>query len=253
MEYTLKNQSAMSITHFQESPPKESELSNLTTGENVDENNTKENAVNRKTDINGGLTSPQVTNGAPSPRNTLNSETYALILGYKDDDIEELKKCIQSCKETIFNPFTLIKGFLRVERGHRFKEVDRKIVHFQNILQNYGRLPFGADSSKQPQELDGNKDDPKNLIGLYLEVYVLKIRLMAWTSQITGLKKYSSEFTSFTPSQHDIDPEEYLQRLVDEYEVKINKCEMVLQGASLAFQMVHEGQAYFTVLFWDQI
>lgn len=231
----------MTITHFQKPPPRGSALSKSTTTGASDGNNPTNGVVaNGIVDPKRGLTNADVANGPPSPLNASTSETYALLLGYKDTDVKKFKDCIQSCKETIFNPFTLIKGFLRIERGHRFKEVDRKIVHFQNTLQNYGRLPFGADGLKEPQKQEGNDEDPKNLIGLYLEVYALKIRLTAWTSQIMGLKKFGSEFSSFTTSHLEIDPGEYLQRMVDEYEVKINKCEMVLQGASLAFQMVRK-------------
>jgi hypothetical protein len=32
--------------------------------------------------------------------------------------------------------------------------------------------------------------------------------------------------------------------MVDEYDIKINKCDMVLQGASLAFQMVRESPSF---------
>jgi hypothetical protein len=202
----------MTITHFQEAQP---------------------------TPPSSNTPSGGAVSGAPPPRKPLTSETHALILGYKDADIASLKRCLQNCKESIFNPFTLIKVFLGIERSHRFTEVNRKIVNFQNILQNYGRLPFGSDGSGQPQDSGkGSEEDPKNLIGLYLEIYTLKIRLMAWSTQIAGLKKYTSDFLSLTTGRPDIDPEEYLQRMMDEYEVKINKCEMVLQGASLAFQMV---------------
>lgn len=79
-----------------------------------------------------------------------------------------------------------------------------------------------------------NEQDPKNLIGLYIGVCGLKNQLTAWKSQIVGFQKWVSELGT----REDIGPGEYLQRLVDEYEVKINKCDLVLQGASWAFQMV---------------
>jgi hypothetical protein len=211
----------MTITHFREAPP---------------------------TPPSSNTPSGGTASGTPLPQKSPASETYALILGYKDAEIANLEKCLQNCKESIFNPFTLMKAFLGIERGHRFKEVDRKIANFEDILQNYGRLPFGADGSGQPQDGgEGSEEDPKNLIGLYLEIYTLKIRLMAWSTQIAGLKKYTSDFLSLTAGRPDIDPEEYLQRMVDEYEVKINKCEMVLQGASLAFQMVRKKNPHFLI------
>lgn len=205
VEHTLKHQTAMTITHFPKSPP----------------------SPNKSTET---LPSSQ-------PSEIPNSATYALILGYQDADITSLRSCLEKCKESIFNPFTLIKAFLSVERGHRFTEVNCKIVQFQNILQNYGHLPLGAEAAGQVQD-EGSEQDPKNLIGLYLDICTLKNRLMAWNMQIVGFKKFASDFISFTTGRPDIDPEEYLQRMVDEYDIKINKCDMVLQGASLAFQMV---------------
>ncbi|GJC96163.1 hypothetical protein CH63R_01894 [Colletotrichum higginsianum IMI 349063] len=38
-----------------------------------------------------------------------------------------------------------------------------------------------------------------------------------------------------------IDSREYLRRLMEEYDIKIIKSDLVLQGASLAFKMVHGG------------
>lgn len=167
------------------------------------------------------------------------SETYAVILGFKDDDTAILKKCLQDCKQSVFNPFTLIKAFLRVERRRRFREVDRNIVRFQDILQDYGSLPLGADAvSEVKNGGGGNMEDPKNLIELYLGICTLKNRLMAWNTQIKRLKSHAGEFSSFTTGRSDINPEVYLECMMDEFDVKINKCDMALQGASLAFQRV---------------
>jgi hypothetical protein len=177
---------------------------------------------------------PAVSNAQQSPHG---SKTNALILGYDDVDIEELILPLISCKESIFAPFTLIKAFLHVERKRRFKEVNNKIAKFQSILQNYGRLPVGEEEKDQDNSGD-NAQDPKNLIGLYISVCTLKNQLTAWKTQIASFQAHASDFAVPVGEQPDIDPEEYLQRLVDEYEVKINKCDLVLQGASLAFQMV---------------
>lgn len=167
------------------------------------------------------------------------SRTNAIIFGYEDTDIDDLVLPLQNCKESIFSPFTLIKAFLHVERKRRFKEVNHKIYQFQSILQNYGRLPIGEEDRDQGNG-GGNAQDPKNLIGLYIGVCTLKNQLTAWRTQIAEFKSYASDFAVPSGEQADIDPEEYLQRLVDEYDVKINKCDLVLQGASLAFQMVRD-------------
>jgi len=119
------------------------------------------------------------------------------------------------------SPFTLIKAFLKIERDLRFEELDDKISNFVNILKNYGS--------------EDSEATPKSMIDLYLEMGTLKLRLMTWSAQIADLKTHVDDFAEV---KTDIDPDEYLRRLVQEYEVKINKCEIVLQGASLAFQMV---------------
>ncbi len=141
VEHTLKDQSAITITHFREAPPT-SPSSNKPSG--------------------------GTASGTPPPQKPPASETYALILGYKDADIASLKKCLRGSKESIFNPFTLIKAFLAIEQGYRFTEVNGKIVDFQRILQNYGRLPFGEDGPTGLQDGgEGSEEDPKKLIGLY--------------------------------------------------------------------------------------
>lgn len=174
---------------------------------------------------------------APPGQILSGSKTSAIILGYDDSDIEKLLVPLEGCKNSIFCPFTLIKAFLHVERQRRFKEVNHKIAMFQSILQNYGRLPVGEEDSGQTSK-GGNSQDPKDLIGMYISVCTLKNQLTAWRTQIVGLKGFVGDFEGPVGEQVDIDPAEYLQRLVDEYELKIDKCDMVLQGASLAFQMV---------------
>ncbi|GKT78207.1 protein kinase [Colletotrichum tofieldiae] len=184
--------------------------------------------------------------------------------------MEELKSRLKKCKQSITSPFTIIKAFLYVEKKRRFREVNDKITAFQYILQNYGRVPIGnesaLDNSSSSEEYDGSRghprhvvekglrkyregksrnsylrasaNDPKNLIRLYLDVCTLKNALTAWNSQIRAFRDEVEHDEFGAASQIDIDPREYLRRLMDEYDVKIDKCDLVLQGASLAFQMV---------------
>lgn len=181
-----------------------------------------------------------------------------MILGYDTADTRELIGRLSGCKKSSFSPFTLIKAFLYVERKRRFREVNDKITAFQAILQNYGRLPVGQDRSVKADHhrmMPGrdagsrknlknesmrrtmrNPEDPKTLIRLYLDVCTLKNALSAWRAQLEDFKTHAG--ADFDDTNADIDPVEYMQRLIDEYKVKINKCDLVLQGASLAFQMV---------------
>ncbi|GJC79025.1 hypothetical protein ColLi_01863 [Colletotrichum liriopes] len=208
--------------------------------------------------------------GRSDSATSIPDNTHAIILGYDDEDVEELKSRLKKCKQSIISPFTIIKAFLYVEKKRRFREVNDKITAFQYILQNYGRVPIGnesaLDNSSSSEEYDGSRghprdvvekglrkhregksrnsyfrasaSDPKNLIRLYLDVCTLKNALTAWNSQIRAFRDEVEHDEFGAASQIDIDPREYLRRLMDEYDVKIDKCDLVLQGASLAFQMV---------------
>lgn len=121
-----------------------------------------------------------------------------------------------------------------------------------------------------------NEEDPSNLVGLYLDVGHIRNGLEAWKAQMAGMVPFVGEMvgedgvkkkkrrtrTTATRSAMDedtesddddneeneedavvfgggtLDPAEYLQRTRDEYDVKIGKCAMVMEGTSLTFQMV---------------
>ncbi|KAF6814517.1 protein kinase [Colletotrichum plurivorum] len=93
-------------------------------------------------------------------------------------------------------------------------------------------------SSSARSGVGGGADDPKNLIRLYLDVCALKNALAAWTAQLRSLREDVVDGEFGAEAAADVEPREYLRRLAEEYDVKINKCDTVLQGASLAFQMV---------------
>lgn len=167
------------------------------------------------------------------------------MLGCSPSDIVTTHTKLSSARDSITSPFTLIKIFLELEKKHRFDEVDAKITRFQDTIQNYGRLPIGAgppggaDASGNTGA-NVNSQDPKNLIGLYLDVCHLKNGLAAWRAQLEELKCHVAEdfVDAGEGAEIDIDPDEYLRRLVKMYDIKVNKCDMVLQGTSLTFQMV---------------
>ena len=159
-----------------------------------------------------------------------------MFLGCTPDDRTLIASKLGDAKQSIFSPFTVIKVFLELERWRRFLEVDEKVTLFQNTVQNYGHLPLEADGDEG--SYIANAQDPKNLIGLYLRVCHLKNGLVAWRAQLARLAEFADEFKAMVVSDSEIDPQDYLQRLIDEYDMKINKCDLVLQGTSLTFQMV---------------
>jgi hypothetical protein len=183
-----------------------------------------------------------------------------MLLGCSREDTHEVHSRLEYFPNTIWSPFTIIKAFLELERERRFDDVDDKVCAFEEIIYNYGQQP-GKETRSRPRRLldrasramrgkrgsaathkvktGGKAEDPKELISLYLEVCHLKNALMAWRAQLSGFAKLARvDFRPPAGEQDDIDAEEYLQRMGEEYDIKINKCEMVLQGASLTFQMV---------------
>jgi hypothetical protein len=117
-------------------------------------------------------------------------------LGYDDDVITELKARLTSCEDSIFSPFTLIKGFLEVERKRRFKIVNDKIQKLQSILLNNGPIPIGGEDVNpgDPENLYLNVQDPKNIVRLYVEVYQLTNQLTAWKIQIARFVDHEEDF-----------------------------------------------------------
>jgi hypothetical protein len=164
-----------------------------------------------------------------------NSKVYAVMLGCSSEDIATVEDKFSSSRHSAASPFSIIKIFLELERQHRFWEVDSKITRFSNLIHNYGRFPLGTTNVSETSHVGytNHAQDPENLIGLYIDVCHLKHNLEAWKVQITDFKQFVNDF----PDKADIDPAEYLQRLATLYEHKINKCDLVLQGTSLTFQM----------------
>jgi Mg2+ and Co2+ transporter CorA len=160
------------------------------------------------------------------------SKVYAVMLGCSTAEMDTAERKLASSRNSAGSPFTLIKIFLELEKKHRFNEVDAKITHFQDTVQNYERLPIGT-GSLDPAGRSRNAQDPKNLIGLYLDVCHVKNSLVAWRAQIDDFREYAADF----PNEADIESAEYLHRLASLYDHKINKCDLVLQGTSLTFQM----------------
>lgn len=199
------------------------------------------------THIPGGPVRPQGqgTDAARGPARPRGAKTYAMLLGCSPADEAEMADRLRLQSRTIVSPFTIIKLFLELERDRRFDIVDRKIRSFETIIENYGR-----EQQQQQQRCDvwalrstGDLEDLRRMIGLYLEVCHLKNGLAAWRAQLDAFVKFAGDFGTrpHAPEEDegngDVDPAEYLHALVEEYDIKFNKCDMVLQGATLMFQL----------------
>lgn len=159
------------------------------------------------------------------------------MFGFDNLEIEDFSKRLRAAGEQLFSPFTLMKIFLELEKDKRFNIVTSNVTTIQSFIENHGRIPAGADRRSGNTKADS--DDPHKLLELYLAVGHLKSGLAAWKAQLLGMKKFIREFRVMTsPGSQEIDPNDYLSRLLDEYQAQIGKCETILLAISLAFQNI---------------
>lgn len=162
------------------------------------------------------------------PSQNRGSKTFALFLGCPAENAEHAFKELESSSKTVFSPFTLMKIFLEKERANRLNEIDNSLVRLQNMTERF----VSMDSD------DTYPHSPKQMIKLYHNIYHLKNGLVAWKTQVERMLLSCDEFRSMPGGEVDIDPEVYLQRLIDDYETRIHDCEALLEGGSFAFQIV---------------
>lgn len=141
---------------------------------------------------------------------------------------EVLARELKLSKSAAFLPFTIIKLFLKRERKNRLHEVDDAVEHFSVAL---GRVTI--------PRTEHAKFDTGQLIGICLNVNTLKSGLLASEAKLERIAQWTELSTIPDGDENcDIDLKVYLQHLIDEYHIRINDCETVLQGTSLAFQLV---------------
>ncbi|KAM7187720.1 hypothetical protein V8F20_010857 [Naviculisporaceae sp. PSN 640] len=174
----------------------------------------------------------------PPASSARGQKTYAMVLGTSEHDRTEYKRILGFYDQAgISSPFTIIKLFLELERERRWDEIDRKITLFQKKF-------FGLDEDKNkaakpnaPARGFHAGSDPEGLVKLYIDISLLKVNLTSWSVQIEGfLKTITDDHPKNTTPDFKY-MQAFLSMLVCEYQSKINKCETMLQGASLAFQM----------------
>ncbi|KAI1075880.1 hypothetical protein F5B20DRAFT_584844 [Whalleya microplaca] len=155
------------------------------------------------------------------------AKLYGLFLGVPPEYATVLASELQSSKSAAFLPFTMIKLFLQRERRNRLDEVDDAVKVFTAALTKFAG----------PQTAAPARDNPGEMIDMYLKVSLLKGGLLAWKTQLERMKSWTGGFTAMAGGNDDIKPGVYLERLIDDYDIRINDCETVMQGASLAFQL----------------
>jgi hypothetical protein len=164
------------------------------------------------------------------------SKMFAYYIGCPREYSESIYTELENSGETAFSPFTMVKRFLEKERHNRLNEVDSALSEFETIIENFG---FEAPKQKSSRGDDEKaNEDPKKMIRLYLRVCHLKNGLLAWRAQLEKMLKSCDKFRQMPGGSVDIDPEVYIQRLIEDYDIRISNCATVMEGASLTFQMV---------------
>ncbi|KUJ21420.1 uncharacterized protein LY89DRAFT_433164 [Mollisia scopiformis] len=168
----------------------------------------------------------------------LESKMYALVLGLNDQEIIKAFGQLRAASGNLFSPFTLMKIFLELERNTRLKFVSDKVTLLETLVDIYGGLPVTMGrATPKPGTYDHRGDDSHGLLNLFLEVGYAKGGIAAWKAQLFGMKKSIKEFRAMSsPTSQEIDPSDYLSRLIEDYHVQIHKCDVLLQAIPLAFQ-----------------
>jgi hypothetical protein len=165
----------------------------------------------------------------------LGSKTYALALGFNRKEIGDIYQNMSAAPDLVFSPFTSMKIFLENEKKKRIVGSGRNKDKTENLIEGHGEVQ----TETNPREAAKDTDDPHELLQSYLEEQHLKSGLMAWKAELLEMKKFTAELEAMRPLQsQEAHPSDYLDRLVREYDVLIQNCELVLQTTSLAFQKV---------------
>lgn len=160
---------------------------------------------------------------------------FAIFFGCDSDQIEFILNSLTTADYAWRYPFTLINAFLNLEKAYRFDQVERCTDQITDLVQSF-RLGL---KMAEPSIL--NEDDPKDLVGFSVEVDLLRNSLSSWTTELRRLRKCTGDFPKHTegPIQCPLqDAEDYLERLIDEYNAKVRQCEALLSQISMTFQMV---------------
>jgi len=129
----------------------------------------------------------------------------------------------------------LIRTFLESEKAHRFLQVDQVVEALQKAVVSYNGGLVDPGSSETLITVTSTGSD--KLIKLYLQLCNVKAIITAWRTQLVGFRRHAAELgTDNAESGESMG--EYVDSLISEYDMEINKCEMSLHGTSLVFQVV---------------
>lgn len=158
----------------------------------------------------------------------------ALILGYDRRDTSLFEDFLHQRRRSIFEPATIIMAFLEVEKEKRFGEVRRRRSGLRRILHRTSSEEVIVTRPDRHKDADDN-------VGMYIHVSDLMVdALQTWRRQILSLE------TQVVGENPRLALE--LRQLALQYEHRLDRCDKILQGASLAYQMVRHFRKRFEVV-----
>lgn len=164
-------------------------------------------------------------------------QVYALYLGYSSrQDVLDMTARLVKNRDHTNSPFVLIAAFLEIERKHRVKQIDEMVnIYSQKLQPSQSSLNSTPHRAPAIGKTSGSSQDFNSRLG------TLKAQLTIWTSQLKKVSAARDRFPELNLTRAGgflLDPQDYVNDMIETYEEGIMKCENILKVMSLAFQKV---------------
>ncbi|KAK0611775.1 hypothetical protein B0T14DRAFT_335080 [Immersiella caudata] len=154
---------------------------------------------------------------------TIGARTNVLISGYNEQDLEDFIANLGMLNHFPSAPSQFITNFINVEKEKCFRRVRETVREMQTVIHDLAKEAMKAPSARQKLN---------ETVSLYFVVHHLRTdRLVSWRDQLKLLRDQVSQ------KGDDQNMVMYLDQQISRYDHRIGRCDMVLQGASLAYQM----------------
>lgn len=165
--------------------------------------------------------------------------TQAVFLGCDDADIKEFCSRLTNAGAAIRHPMLLAGIFAEAQRTRHVTKVREKVAQLLERVYDLGK--YGVDPD---EEDDAQQEEPNALIDQWLDVSHLNSGLETWRAQLVKMVDHIDELniTVFnTQADQKAEGDRIKERLVDiilEYKELQRKCNLVIEGTTLANGMV---------------
>jgi hypothetical protein len=154
---------------------------------------------------------------------TIGARTNVLIFGYNEEDLEDFTANLRMLNHFPSAPSRFITSFVEVEKEKRFHSVRETVREMQTVIHDLAKEPMKAPSARQKLN---------ETVNLYFVVHHLRTDgLVSWRDQLKLLREQLCQ------KGEEPNMVMYLDQQIARYDHRIGRCDMVLQGASLAYQM----------------